>query len=232
MHGLARGALDLLFPRRCLGCSDLGSFFCPACIAALTPVSEALCPTCHWPVDPLLPRCACQKPALLCVRAVAEYRDPLRVAIHHFKYDGQRAAAPALGGLLTQATRPYTALDPLMVPIPLHVSRMRQRGYNQSALLARAGACAGGFTLAETALKRVRATPPQVGLSALARTENLTGAFAAQGSLTAGRNIMLVDDVCTTGATLRSAAVALRQAGARNVYAAVLAIAIGESQHR
>jgi ComF family protein len=232
MHGLARGALDMLFPQRCLGCSDLGSFFCPACVAALIPVSEALCLTCHWPVDPLLPQCACRKPALLCVRAVAEYRDPLRVAIHHFKYDGQRAAAPALGALLAKAMRPYTALDPLVVPIPLHASRMRQRGYNQSALIARAGARAGGFTLAETALRRVRATPPQVGLSTLARAENLTGAFAAQGALAAGRDILLVDDVCTTGATLRSAAVALHQAGARKVYAAVLAIAVGESQHR
>jgi ComF family protein len=224
--GFARTLANLLFPARCLGCNSLGSFFCPRCRAGVVPLSDPVCPTCGTAVDPGEPICRCRRPALLYVRAAGEYAGPLRTAIHRFKYGGQRAAANSLASLLDPAFQHFHELCPLIVPIPLHPRRERQRGYNQSLLLARAVAGIHSFALQEHALVRVKATTPQVGLSAAARSLNLSNAFVATASLCEGKDVVVVDDVCTTGATLQAAARALRSSGARRVWAVVLARAV------
>ena len=106
--------------------------------------------------------------------------------------------------------------------MPLHPDRQRQRGYNQSILLARALAEAlpgSGLTVNETALRRVRATASQTKLDRYQRKQNVAGAFACADGAVAGRRVLLIDDVCTTGATLEACAVACRQAGAASVWA-------------
>jgi competence protein ComFC len=115
----------------------------------------------------------------------------------------------------------------LLVPVPLHSARVRERGYNQSALLARVLGRHMGVPTAEDVLHRVRDTRPQVGLSRAERAQNMTGAFAHNRRLNNSPHILLVDDVCTTGATLEACAQMLVQAGAGSVRALTLARAIG-----
>ncbi len=226
--GPLKAVADLLFPPRCLGCGDLGSFFCPACLAATPRLDDPLCPGCGMTVDPDYPVCRCRRQALLYVRAAGTYDNPLRAAIHRFKYGGRRAAEHDLGRVLDRAVGPFVSMNPILVPVPLHPRRQRQRGYNQAALLARAVGAGYHMPTAESVLRRVKPTPPQVGLSAEERARNIQGAFAADAASCAGKDFLLVDDVCTTGATLRAAAEALRRSGARRVYAAVLAVAAVE----
>ncbi|MDB5074309.1 MAG: putative phosphoribosyltransferase [Chloroflexi bacterium] len=231
MLSVRRAVLDLLFPARCLSCNALGSFYCATCRTAILRLPDPLCPSCHRTVDANDPYCRCRAPSLRYVAAVGEYTGPLRHAIHRFKYAGQRAAYRDLAALLYPIVSTLIAGDKLIMPVPLHPKRHRQRGYNQSLLLARVVAEDHRDMFHEHALKRVKRTTPQVGLSASERQRNLDGAFQADPAVCIGRDVVLIDDVCTTGATLRSAAHALHSAGARNVYGAVLAMALPGNDH-
>jgi ComF family protein len=160
---------------------------------------------------------------LVAVRSAGLLRGPLRRAVHRLKYRSRRAAAGALADLLRF---PVTQLGPLapelvVIPVPLHGERLRERGFNQAEALAAPLADALGRPL-RAAVLRVRATPTQVGLSRAQRRANVRGAFAASETL-AGQAVLLVDDVTTTGSTLGSAAAACLAAGAVTVYAVTLA---------
>jgi ComF family protein len=170
--------------------------------------------------------CLCRNQYLACVLAAGEYTGPLRHAIHSFKYHGQKAAAPDLAALLRPVAVALPYADPVFMAIPLHPKRERERGYNQSALLASALVKANGNPLDRKSLKRVKQTSPQIGLHADARANNVRDAFAAAPGAYSGQIVILVDDVCTTGATLREAARVVRAAGARHVLGLVLAMAL------
>ena len=146
---------------------------------------------------------------------------------HLLKYGNRPAYGHALGRLIGAAYRDTTAPEPaLVVPVPLHRIRRYERGYNQSAMLARGVGQALAVPTAETLLTRPRATASQTNLSRLRRWENVAGAFAVmQPEAVAGRSLLLIDDVLTTGATLTAAAMALKQAGASSVHVATLALA-------
>jgi len=152
---------------------------------------------------------------------------PLRDAVHALKYEGVRALATPLAALMAATC----SLAPLpvaaVVPVPLHPRRVRQRGYNQAALLARELARLLVLPLHEEWLERARNTPSQVGLTRAERWANVDGAFrvaaaASDAGALAGQRVLLVDDVFTSGATLRAAAGALRSAGAEGVWAVTL----------
>ena len=151
------------------------------------------------------------------------FEGPLREAIHHLKYSGRTSLAEPLGSYLEASWRSASLPADLIVPVPLHVARQRERGYNQSALLAMPLSRVSKLPVVEPALKRVKATSPQVTLNAAERKANVCEAFEACGDLVQGRRVLLVDDVCTTGATLESSSIALRQAGAASVWALTLA---------
>lgn len=160
------------------------------------------------------------------ITAVLPYEAPWSTALTRLKFGGQRGMAGPLGALLYPAlARPHGRWD-LLVPVPLHWRRRLRRGYDQTVLLARAACRHGpGPTLAVGVLRRDRATTPQSRLDAHARARNVVHAFSVRNrhrSKVAGRRVLVVDDVTTTGATLRAACEALTAAGAADVAALAL----------
>ncbi len=152
------------------------------------------------------------------------YGGPLADALQRFKYGGRSDLAAPLGALLAKAAGRHAGHVDAVVPVPLHRRRLRTRGFDQTALLARPVARALGVAFEPRRLVRTRATPPQVGLDAAARSDNVRGAFLARPRPRRPR-VLLLDDVRTTGATLEAAARALQAAGTREVRLITLAIA-------
>jgi predicted amidophosphoribosyltransferase len=189
-HTLARGLLDLLAPPECAACGlewadpeGLGSF-CPAC----APLIE-------------LPPSGLRPPAR--DAAATLFQGPVADAIRRFKYGNRRDALPSLSALLLDAASAYAGSVDAVVPMPLHPRKLRARGCNPSALLARPVASALSVPLRTRWLARTRATRDQAGLSREARLHNLLGAFSARA--VAPQRVLLIDDVRTTGATLAEA---------------------------
>jgi ComF family protein len=149
----------------------------------------------------------------------------LRKAIHCFKYEDLHCLAGPLGALMASGWQTLAGnrvdID-LILPVPLHRARLRERGYNQAALLARELGNRIGVPVAGDLLVRTRATVPQVGLSAEERQANVQGAFQSVTGVLVGKKVLLVDDVYTTGSTLESACAALRESGAVSVWAYTL----------
>ena len=197
---------DLVLPRRCAGCRTPGEWLCPTCRDDCEP-------------EPLLLGRGLRG------RAAGTFAGPLREAIHAFKYGGEHALATELGALVARLLARDLAtglrLD-AVVGVPLHRARLRERGYDQALLLSRHLASACGLPLVP-ALRRIRWSRPQVELDRARRDENARGAFVGIAGSLHGLRIALVDDVATTGATLRAAASAARACGARSVRAYVVA---------
>lgn len=209
----AQQALDLAFPPQCASCKRVGTILCAACFAQLAPAT------------PLPYKQGWQ--ALQGLVAVNVYQGPLRNCIHALKYDGVIRLAEPLGALLAQIYLDYGMQADMLVSVPLHSERHKQRGYNHAHLLASACASHIGVSLRDDVLVRSRATNVQVGLNAYDRKQNVAGAFSVSSNYTTtgmyGRRIIIVDDVCTTGATLDACAATLFQAGAVSVWGLVLA---------
>jgi ComF family protein len=155
---------------------------------------------------------------LQAVRAALHFKEPVPHIVHQLKYEGAFALARPLGRVLARQWRPLPQPVDLVTPIPLHEERLRQRGYNQSALLAHSLCETMEWSQQDGALQRTRHTRPQVGLDADARLRNVRNAFlVTHPGTVAGQHVLLIDDVCTTGATLVSAAEVLLEAGAATV---------------
>jgi ComF family protein len=225
-------ALAAIFPARCLGCGRRGVTFCPACWDALPRLHPPYCPRCSRPERSGTHCRDCRRasPALAAVRAACAYGGAAGLAVRRLKYSQERHLVEPLARLLLEclAARPLT-VDAL-VAVPLDGARARERGYNQAALLAAPVAEALGVPLAPTWLRRSRPTRPQVGLSARERRANVRGAFICpEPAPVAGRRVLLVDDVMTTGATLEACAEALVAAGAAGAWGLVVARDLPES---
>ncbi len=222
--------IDLFFPPRCVGCTRAGFAFCPHCAQSVAPVVDPLCAHCGRPQPQPVDFChGCHsggRDAFALVRVATLYGDPLRGAIHALKYGGQPELAPLLARYLIAAAQQPPWLDILpdidgVIPVPLHAQRLAERGFNQSALLAGAFAEGTGLRLAESWLRRERETRSQVGLNGAERRQNVADAFVAEAEV-AGKRLLLVDDVFTTGATLTACAQSLRLAGAKAIYGLAL----------
>ncbi len=149
---------------------------------------------------------------------------PVREMVHRLKYDGWRVLAGVLAKPLAQDLTRRGQRPDALAPVPLHPSRERERGYNQASLLAHELGNLAGIPVARRALVRVRPTPPQVGAqNAAAREAAVAGAFRCDTPSLRGRSVMLVDDVCTTGATLNACAAALLAGGVGEVRGLVVA---------
>lgn len=230
MNTLLAAALDLVFPESCVCCGRAGSLLCDRCAQAVVPLPRPVCLRCGQPdvQHPLCARCiAAVDDPIAMARAAALHEEPLRSAIHALKYENHPGLAALLYRYLVAALdhEDWKTILPridAVCPVPLHPARVTQRGYNQSALLAEPLAAVFGWPYQGEWLVRHRDTPPQVGLSASDRLLNVANSFAAVKPLP-GATILLVDDVYTTGATLRACAVAARQAGAADLFAVTLA---------
>ncbi len=158
------------------------------------------------------------------IRSAYLFTGVMRKAIHEFKYRGVFSLAPLLSHLLVEYLSSSGIRADVIVPVPLHRHRLKERGYDQAELLVRYLAGEANLFLGKDWLIRVRATPPQVKTaSAAERWQNMLGAFTAGAGVERGSSVLLVDDVCTTGATLEACAIALREAGVVRVWGLTLA---------
>ncbi len=217
--------LEFLFPPVCPGCGRLGYPICPHCRAEIVPITGSDCRICNRLLDfaDICGRCNAARHSLGRVYAAAVYSSPIREAITRFKYDNHRFLAETLGELLARRLRGESLDGFRVAPVPLHRNRQKSRGYNQSALLGRRISEQLGLRYEPDALERVRDTGPQVGRNVNERLANVRGAFGAGSADLQGKDVLLVDDLSTTGATLEACAKAARKAGASSVRAAVVA---------
>jgi ComF family protein len=228
---VAWNAIRGLFGGRCPVCrrTQAAPGLCPACAEALGPRGGGFCPLCAefrgLPSAPpeVCPACRAAPPPWGRLFFHAGYDGPLGRLIAAYKFERRLSLGRLLQGLLASAFDPARGLPDLIAPVPLTRRRLLWRGYNQSLELSRLLARRIGRPIRPKALTRVRATAPQVRLAREARQENVRGAFAADPAIVAGLHCLVVDDVTTTGATLRECALALLEAGAARVDALVLA---------
>jgi ComF family protein len=215
-HPRLMGLFDVVVPPACAGCGAIGRILCPACRSSLRPPGHDR------------DRFVAPDPGVVigesCELSVAafEYEGPARRALAHLKYNGVRRIAPELAlESFSRLQRLLLVTGPaVLVPIPLHVTRQRLRGYNQSRLIALALADRARLPVCDVLVRR-RPTTVQHRLDRGARLRNLRGAFETTGP--APNVVVLVDDILTTVATLETCATVLRDAGARSVYGFAIA---------
>lgn len=230
---LLRGLVDVLFPPVCQVCRASGDFpLCPQCRAGFPLIRPPVCQKCGKPlrgppdlVFTCVP-CRHRRAYFACARAAGVYDGPLRDAIHALKFGGCQAMAGPLGRLMGEvaATDPRLRAD-IVVPVPLHPKRLRERGFNQAELLATEVAGYLNIPIRADALGRVRVTASQTALSRDERRANVRAAFEAVHLLQVGR-VLLVDDVMSTGATAMECARALRRSGVPEVVMVAAALTV------
>lgn len=219
--------LDLLLPPRCPVCREISSAegrYCHDCWAGLRFITDPVCAGCGTPfdidrgADARCGTCLAKPPRYTAARAAMVYDGSARAVLLGFKHGDREYLARIMAPQLVRVGRDWLGSQALLVPVPLHRWRLWRRGFNQAAVLARAVARRSATPLAVDALLRVRATTSSRGLGRRGRARNVAGAFrVARASAVAGRDIVLVDDVLTTGATAEACARMLFRAGARSV---------------
>ena len=232
MRGMLADLLDLLLPRACARCGAAVSGtspFCTPCAAAVPRLESGGCRICQAPLYAAELRCgACarERAPLAQIAAEAPFAGDVAEWVHRFKYPAPGLAGldarpgAALGALVGDAARRLASDAPLLVvPVPMHPRKLRERGFHPAAELASAVATALGVSVERRLLRQIRATASQTGLDRGARRSNVRGAFEARVELRRVARVALVDDVVTTGATLAECARALRRAGVRSVVA-------------
>lgn len=225
----SRFAISALFPDTCLACRTLVAergTLCPDCWGRLHLIAPPLCEVTGTPFqhdfgdNAISAEALADPPAYRKARAVTVHAGVARQLVQRLKYSGRTELAPWMAGWMVRAGSELTEACQVVVPVPLHARRYITRRYNQSAELARTVAAKADLHFAPGALQRVKATRQQVGLTATERKTNVRGAFKVPPEaeiMIAGRGVLLVDDVFTTGATIAAATRALLKAGAGHV---------------
>lgn len=244
LRSFARAAADTVFPPACLNCRQstasatgpMGSL-CAACWAQVRFIERPFCERLGTPFAMdlgseglLSPEAVANPPVFARARAVAHFDDgPVRQLVHRLKYSDRMELAKPLGAWMARAGNELLVEADLLVPVPLHRRRLAARRFNQANSLAQAISAHCGVPVDPFALARVKATPSQVGLSRSQRALNMQGAFRVTEGMAArvaGRAIVLIDDVMTSGATVNAASRALLRGGAKRVDVLVFAQAV------
>ncbi len=229
-----KAALDTLYPPTCLACraaTDAHGALCPRCWSAMRFIERPYCERLGTPFEQdlgeglLSPQAMSDPPVFTRARAVARFEDgPARTLVHRLKYSDRAELARPIGRWMARAGADILTGADCLALVPLHPFRLWRRRFNQAAMLAREVARATGKPCTVDALLRVKPTRSQVGLSRAQRAENVQGAFkVADGAALKGQNVVLVDDVLTSGATANAASRALIRAGAKRVDVLVFA---------
>jgi len=219
-------ALNFLFPQWCVGCGKEGGFICSSCYNTLPSIVPPLCPKCGRPQAGgiLCSGCVSWQAKIEGIRSPFRFDGLIRQLVYEFKYRNIRALAAPLARLLGN----YLASNPVplevLVPVPLHRKRLRERGYNQSGLLARELGRLNSLPVVDDCLVRQQPTPPQARTTTVEeRKNNVANAFACRDNRLRDRQVLLIDDVATSGATLDACAAALKAAGAKTIWGLTLA---------
>ena len=221
-------AIDWLFPPTCGGCNLMGVLWCSNCLQAMQFIEPPFCEHCgmHVSKPGSCARCIELPYHLKAVRSLVVFEGPIRKAIHRIKYHQNQKLASIFAEMLANFFQYQLnwSID-MVIPVPLSGLRKKLRGYNQAALLAKPLARKLELHYSNQTLKRVRETRSQVGLSLVERRINVADVFRAS-PLVLNKNILIIDDVATSGSTLESCAKALREAGAKNIFGLTLARAV------
>jgi ComF family protein len=229
--------VDLVYPPRCAVCGDFLSpgfaeVMCSECRGALRRVETPLCMRCGVPFntgpaeDRICESCLRGPHAYEGARALYVYEDIAIESVHRLKYSGRTRLVEVFGPELAKLALEWlpAGIKPLVIPVPLHIKRLRERGFNQSLLLARHVAALPGYELDYLSLCRIRNTPSQSALDRDHRRQNVQAAFAVRRPAAINRrDVVLVDDVSTTGSTLDACSRTLLKSGATRVYGLTLA---------
>jgi ComF family protein len=223
---LGERALNLLFPQRCVGCGKEGALICSSCQSSLPRVMPPLCPRCGRPQPSgiLCSSCVSWRAEIDGIRSPFRFDGVVRQAIYQLKYRNLRTMAAPLAQLLSD----YLVTNPIpgdvLVPVPLHRRRMRERGYNQSGLLARKLGRFLDLPVVTDCLIRQRHALPQARTTSVEeRQSNVTDAFTCRDDSLRNKQVLLIDDVSTSGATLDACAAALKASGAISVWGLTVA---------
>ena len=217
---LKTALLDLLFPLQCLECGREGSLICSTCSQTLPRMEPPFCHSCGITTNDgiLCPVCRRFPLTVDGIRSPFLFEGLVREAIHQLKYKRLKTMAAPLGQLLAEYINTNSLPADALIPVPLHPKRTRERGYNQALLLAREISKKSHIPIIDDMLIRQKNTASQARTtSAIERRNNVQDAFAYREKLD-GRKILLIDDVCTTGATIDACAVVLKEAGADEVW--------------
>lgn len=222
---------DLLFPPRCVGCGRSGRYFCDPCWAGVRHAVQTICPQCGRPSAAGLAHARCRKKyGLDGVCFLFAYEELIKKTVKKLKYRRVTKLVEELAGRLKPADFAHPILDKqwTLVPVPLHRRRENERGFNQAALLGEALASRFSWEFIPDLLVRTRWTRPQAYLKKAKRLKNMAGAFAIRPRhpiilSSCHPNILLFDDIWTTGATLRECGKVVKKAGAETVWALTLA---------
>jgi competence protein ComFC len=223
---LGESALDLFFPRYCVGCGKEGSFICDSCFHLQPFIMPSVCPLCgrSQPSGVLCSDCVSWKAEIDGIRSPFRFEGVIQQAIYQLKYRNLRAIVPMLAGLMNDYLKVSPINGDVFVPVPLHKSRIRERGYNQSALLAKELSKLSGLPVVTDSLIKRSKTPPQAKSASVdERKKNVAGVFSVRDDRLRGKKVILIDDVSTSGATLDACAGVLKEAGTVSVWGFTLA---------
>jgi ComF family protein len=217
---------DFFFPRRCVGCGKIGDLLCPDCSQKLPRLLPPFCQKCgkHESSGVLCPTCWGHQTDIDGIRSVFRFEGTIRRAIHDLKYRNLKSIAICLASLMSDYMRDNPVPGDYLVSVPLHPRRLRERGYNQSGLLAEKLSKLTALPVLQGQLHRLKDSLPQARTTTVEeRKKNVQKAFACPHDDLNGKSLILIDDVCTSGATLESCAAALKAAGAVSVWGFTLA---------